>query len=136
MATLSGKWTIRAIKKEAGWTQGISISGSRSHDGIHTMVVGTDIQHIEGEAIVITPQAFNPASNVWIQSLEQEQYKWDDKVGMTLTIFADDNPPAGDLDFNDLVVLCTAEDDELVSPHAGRHRPDLTIPEGLVRFPR
>lgn len=98
------------------------------------MFVGTEIPHVEGDEIVITPHAFDPSTSVWVASLEQEGYDWDDNVGITLTISADDNPPNGDGDFNDLVVLCIAEDDELVSPYAGIPRPDLTIPEQLVRF--
>ncbi|MBY3483328.1 hypothetical protein [Rhizobium laguerreae] len=134
MARLSGKWTIRAIAKEAGWAQGVEIGGSFGQDGVYEMDVGTEILHVEGEEFTVTPKAFNPATNVWVTSLEQERYQWDDNVGMTLTIFADDNPPLGDEDFNDLVVLCIAEDDELVSPYAGLPRPDLTIPENLVKF--
>jgi hypothetical protein len=135
MATLSGKWTLRAIGNEAGWTQGVRITGSLAHDGDHVMLLGSELPHVEGGSFTVTPQALNPATNVWIDSLEQEQFGWDDQVGLTLTISADDNPP-GDLDFNDLVLLCLAEDDALVSPNAGIVRPDLTIPENLVDFER
>lgn len=136
MATLSGRWTLRTIGNEAGWTQGILISGSHAHDGVHVMTLGSEIAHVEGEAFTITPQAFNPGTGAWIESLQDERYGWDDQTGMTLTIRTDDNPPAGDHDFNDLVVLCIAEDEELVSPHAGLVRPDLTIPENMVNFER
>jgi hypothetical protein len=136
MAVLSGRWTLRAIEKEAGWKQGVLISGSQAHDGVHEMVVGSEIQHVEGDEVTVTPQALNPATNVWVDSLQEEQFAWDDQAGLTLTISADDNPPVGDLDFNDLKVLCIAEDAELVSPHAGLVRPDLTIPENLVNFDR
>lgn len=132
MASLAGRWTLKAIAKEAGWIQGISIVGSLSHDGIYEMDVGTTIEHIEGDAITITLMAFNPAPGFWVESLEREVYQWDDAVGMTLTLSADDNPP-GDLDFNDLVVACTCERGDMASPHAGVPRPDLTIPEQLLR---
>lgn len=135
MATLNGKWTLRAIEKEAGWEQRVLISGSLAHDGGHVMVVGTEVQHVQGDEFTVTLQAFNPGANLWIDSLEQESYEWDEQIGLTLEIKADDNPPLGDHDFNDLVVLCIAEDDELKSPHTGP-RPDLTIPEGYVRFER
>lgn len=134
MTTLNGRWTLRAIGHEAGWKQRILISGSQVHDGGHEMVVGTELQHVEGDEITIQAQALNQGTNTWTDSLQQESFDWDDQVGLTLTISADDNPPNGDLDFNDLVVLCVAEDDELRSPHVGYRRPDLTIPENRVRF--
>ena len=134
MARLSGTWTLRAIENEAGWRQRVLIAGSTAHDGGHEMVVGTEILHVQGEEITVLPQAFDPAANVWIDSLQDERAEWDDTVALTVTIRADDNPAAADGDFNDLVVLCTAEDDDLVSPQAGVQRPDLTIPEGKVNF--
>lgn len=133
MATLSGKWTLRVIENEAGWTQGVRIIGSLAHDGDHVMGLGSELQHVEGASFTVTPQALNPSTNVWVTSLEQEQFGWDDQSGLTLTLSADDSPP-GDFDFNDLVLLCLAEDDALVSPNAGVVRPDLTIPESLVNF--
>ena len=66
MARLSGTWTLRAIEKEAGWRQGILISGSTSHDGVHEMVVGTEIHSVQGDEITLTPQAFDPAVGTWI----------------------------------------------------------------------
>lgn len=134
MAALTGKWTLRAIKNNAGWQQRIVISGSIAHDGAHVMVLGTQLDHVEGDELSIRPQAFNPQSGTWIDSREKDRFDWDDAVGLTLTIFADDNPAAADGDFDDLVVQCVAEDSELTSPHAGLPRPDLTIPEQLVRF--
>jgi hypothetical protein len=133
MAKLSGKWTLRAVQNEAGWQQRIFISGSSAHDGPHPMVLGATIPHVEGNAINIIAQAFNPSLNVWIDSLIQEAMNWDNTTGLQVTISADDNPPYGDLDFNDLVVLCTAEDAPLASPLAGP-RPDLTIPERFFKW--
>jgi hypothetical protein len=133
MAKLSGKWTLRAIANDAGWQQRIFISGSNAHDGPHPMVLGTTIPHVEGDAINIIAQAFNPSLNVWIDSLLQEAMNWNNSSGLQVTLSADDNPPHGDLDFNDLVVLCTAENAELASPLAGP-RPDLTIPEKFYKL--
>jgi hypothetical protein len=132
MAKLSGKWTLRAIANDAGWQQRIFISGSNAHDGPHPMVLGTTILHVEGNAINIIAQAFDPGLSVWIDSLIQEAMNWNNSTGLQVTLSADDNPPHGDLDFNDLVVLCTAENAELASPLAGP-RPDLTIPEKYYR---
>lgn len=134
MAVLNGTWTLRAIGNDAGWSQRVLILGSEAHDGGHVMVLGSEIAHVAGDGFTVTPQALNPGTGAWIDSLEEDRYAWDDAAGMTLTIFADDNPPAGDLDFNDLVVLCVAEDADLASPNAGIVRPDLTIPENRVRF--
>lgn len=131
MTKLSGRWTLRALSVDAGWQQGVSITGS-SNDGVHALTPGAEID-IESEAFVVTAQALDPATT-WIDSLQYDVYAWDDTVGMTVTISADDNPPHGDLDFNDLVVVCLPRDDELVSPHVGLARPDLTIPEQYVRF--
>src|SRR3954454_25140358 len=103
MARLSGTWTLRAVEKESGWQQGILISGSNAHDGIHEMMVGDEIQGVQGDEMTLTPQALNPDLG-WIDSLQEERAAWDDAVGMPLTISADDNPPLGDHDFNDLVV--------------------------------
>jgi hypothetical protein len=133
MARLAGTWTLRAIENEAGWRQRIVISGSNAHDGGHEMVVGDEIHGVQGEEMTLTPQAFDPTLGDWIDSLEQERAAWDDAIGMTLTIFADDNPAAADGDFNDLVVLCLPEDPELQTPHTFP-RPDLTIPESKVHF--
>jgi hypothetical protein len=134
MAKLSGKWTLRSVINDAGWKQGILISGSAAHDGIQEMPLGTEIHRVQGEELTIMPYALNPTTNGWEPSLEQEVYEWRDDIGLTLTISADDNPPNGDKDYNDLVVLCVPEDDELISPHVGFQRPDLTIPERMVRF--
>jgi hypothetical protein len=128
MAKLSGKWTLQAIGNDAGWQQRIVISGSIAHDGPHVMTLGDSISHVEGNDITIIAQAFNPGTNTWIDSLVQEVMNWDDASGLQVRLNIDDNPPIGDLDFNDLVVLCTAENAELSSPLAGP-RLDLTIPE-------
>lgn len=135
MARLSGKWTLQAIGNDAGWQQRIVISGSLAHDGPHVMTLGTSMAHVEGKDIEITAQALNPNSNTWVNSLMQDVMNWDNASGLQVRLNVDDNPPNGDLDFNDLVVLCTAEDDELASPLAGP-RPDLTIPERYFKSHR
>ena len=134
MARLSGKWTLQTIGNDAGWQQRIVISGSLAHDGAHVMTLGTSIAHIEGTDIEITAQALNPNSNIWVNSLMQDVMNWDNSSGLQVRLNVDDNPPNGDLDFNDLVILCTAEDAELASPLAGP-RPDLTIPERYFKRP-
>ncbi len=132
MAKLSGTWTLQAIGNDAGWQQRIVISGSNAHDGPHVMTLGDSIPQVEGNDINIIAQAFNPGTNTWIDSLVQEVMNWDDASGLQVRLNIDDNPPFGDLDFNDLVVLCTAENAELSSPLAGP-RPDLTIPEQFFK---
>jgi hypothetical protein len=132
MAKLAGKWTLKAIGNDAGWQQRIVISGSNAHDGPHVMILGDTIPHVEGNDINIIAQAFNPGTSAWIDSLVQEVMNWDNASGLQVRLNIDDNPPFGDLDFNDLVILCTAEDAELSSPLAGP-RPDLTIPEQFFR---
>jgi hypothetical protein len=134
MARLSGKWTLKAIGSEAGWQQRIVISGSRASDGAFVMAVGTIVPHVEGEAINVRSQALNPTTNTWIDSLVDESMSWNDATGLQVTLRFDDNPPAGDLDFNDLIVLCVAEDAALSSPLVGP-RPDLTIPERFLGRP-
>ena len=128
MAKLSGRVALQAIGNDASWQQRIVISGSNAHDGPHVMTLGDIISHVEGNDITIIAQAFNPATNTWIDSLVQEVMNWDNASGLQVRLNIDDNPPAGDLDFNDLVVICTAENAELSSPIAGP-RLDLTIPE-------
>jgi hypothetical protein len=135
MAIISGIWTIRGIENEAGWQQGLSISGSDAHDGIHTMTIGTELQGVSGQEVTVSPKAFKPGSG-WIDCLEKEQTDWVDTIGLVITIFSDDNPPDGDRDFNDLVVQCIPHDKELKTPHEGLPRPDLTIPEQMVIFGR
>ena len=132
MARLSGKWTLQAIGSDAGWKQRIVISGSAAHDGPHVMTLWASIAHVEGSEVQIVAQALNPVTNTWVTSLMQEVMSWDNATGLQVRLNIDDNPPSGDLDFNDLVVLCTAEDDDLASPLAGP-RPDLTIPERYYR---
>jgi hypothetical protein len=134
MATLSGRWTIRAIGKEAGWDQGIQITGSTSNDGIYSLNVGDVISDVDGVDMTLTAKYLDGNTGSWNDSLQQDTWTWDDSLGMTLTIYADDNPPAGDLDFNDLVVVCEPQDPELISPHAGFTRPDLRIPESKVKW--
>jgi len=133
MTKLSGKWTLQAMGNDAGWQQRIVISGSNAHDGPHVMTLGDSIPHVEGNDINIIAQAFNPVTNTWIDSLVQEVMNWDNASGLQVRLNIDDNPPIGDLDFNDLVVLCTAENAELSSPLAGP-RPDLTIPERYFKW--
>ena len=128
MTTLSGTWTLTAVSSEAGWTQGVLISGSAAHDGIHAMAVGDKIENVRGRNVSVKPQAFNPATESWEESLEQELMSWDAVNGVVITISADDHPSgAPDHDFNDLVVQCTSVEPALAAP---RQRPiDLTIPE-------
>ena len=133
MVKLSGRWTLQAIGNDAGWQQRIVISGSNAHDGPHVMTLGDTISHVEGNDITIIAQALNPATNTWIDSLVQGVMNWDNASGLQVRLNIDDNPPVGDLDFNDLVVLCTAENAELSSPIAGP-RPDLTIPEQYFKW--
>lgn len=135
MARLCGKWTLQAIGNDAGWQQRIVISGSNAHDGPHVMTLWASIPHVEGKDIEITAQAFNPNSNTWVNSLMQDVMNWDNATGLQVRLNVDDNPPNGDLDFNDLVILCIAEDDELASPLAGP-RPDLMIPERYFKSHR
>lgn len=134
MAKLSGIWTLQAIGNEAGWQQRIVISGSNAQDGPHVMTLGDSISHVEGDDINIIAQAFNPGTNTWIDSLVQEEMNWENASGLQVRLGFDDNPPIGDLDFNDLVVLCLAENAQLSSPLVGP-RPDLTIPERNFRWP-
>lgn len=133
MTTLSGRWLIRAVAKEAGWEQGVLVGGSDSSDGLHPMEVG-DSFDVTGEVVTLTLRYHDADTGEWGDSLMKDQFAWSDDQGMTVTISADDNPPLGDLDFNDLVVLGVALDPELTSPHAGVARPELTVPEGKVRW--
>ena len=127
MTTLHGTWTITAIGKDAGWAQGLLVQGAAGQDGVHEMNVGDVLAPLQGEEIRITPQAFNPATQAWEESLQREVMSWDPVKGVVITIYADDSPPVGDGDFNDLVVECVCEDEDLRPP---RRRPmDLTIPE-------
>lgn len=133
MAKLSGKWTLQAIGSDAGWQQRIVISGSSAHDGPHVMTLGDTIPHVAGDEINVVAEAFNPDAGTWIPSLVQEVMSWDNSSGLQLRLNIDDNPPGGDLDFNDLVVLCIAENAELSSPLSGP-RPDLTIPRQYMKW--
>ncbi len=132
MVKLYGTWTLRAIGNDAGWKQRITIAGSVANNGPVEMVIGTTVVDVVGNPIVVTAQAFNPNTNTWIESLVRESMNWTASDGVQVQIEVDDNPPHGDLDFNDLVVLCTSKDPQLASPIAGP-RPDLTLPEGFVR---
>lgn len=101
MAKLSGNWTLKVIGNDAGWQQRIVISGSNAHDGPHVMTLGDSIPHVEGNDIDIIAQALNPGTNTWINSLMQEVMNWDNASGLQVRLNIDDNPPLGDLDFND-----------------------------------
>lgn len=127
MVALSGQWTIKVVSVNAGWQQQIQISGSSGYDGVYLAVPGFTLPYVDGE-MEITAQAYNPASGVWIDSLMQSTLAWSNTSGLEMQICVDDNPPDGDLDFNDVVLLCTTADPELTSPLAGP-RPDLSIPE-------
>jgi hypothetical protein len=133
MTTLSGRWLISAVAKEAGWDQGMLVAGSDHADGLHVMNVG-DSFDLTGDDTTLTLQYHNADTDEWHDSLMKDQFTWSDQQGMTVTISGDDNPPIGDLDFNDLVVVGVALDPELASPHAGLPRPELTVPEGKVRW--
>ena len=133
MALIAGNWTLTAIANEAGWQQRVVISGSNGQDGAHPMVIGTTIANVQGDRVTVTPQAYDPGSNTWLDSLVEEKMSWDDVDGVVITIYADDNPSAGDHDFNDLVVRCTTNDDALKSPTQGFPRLDLTIPDNYWR---
>jgi hypothetical protein len=115
--------------------QRLVIIGSNTSDGKYEMVVGTQILHVEGTEITVIAQAFNPGRNDWTDSLMQETMGWDNATGLQMTLNIDDNPPRGDLDFNDLIVVCSAEDDELATP-INFLRPDLTIPEKFFKGER
>ncbi len=133
MATLSGRWTISAVTKEAGWDQGMLVAGSDNGDGLHPMDVG-DSFDVTGDEMTLVPQYLNADTGEWGNSLTKDQFAWSDQQGLTVTIYGDDNPPWGDLDFNDLIVVGTALDPELTSPHAGVTRPGLTVPKEKVHW--
>jgi hypothetical protein len=128
MTTLRGTWTLTAVSSEAGWTQGVLITGSAAHDGIHPMAVGDVIADVSGHELTVKPHAFDPDVGIWEESLEQEQMSWDPNKGVVITIYADDHPSGTpDHDFNDLVVQCSSQDRDLAAP--GHRDMDLTIPE-------
>lgn len=130
MTELSGRWTLTVIGNEAGWQQGVRIIGSAAHDGIHPLALGDTIVGIGSAKFIVDPVAFNPATRTWEASLQRERMGWDAATGVTMTIFADDNPAAPDGDFNDLIVRCFSDDRELTPPE---HPPlDLTLPEFAV----
>ena len=131
MTKLSGRWVISAVAKEAGWDQGVLVSGAGLGDGLHPMNVGDSFE-VTGDDIDLILQYHDADTNEWHESLMTDRFAWSDQQGMTVTISGDDNPPLGDLDFNDLVVVGVALDPELTSPHAGLIRPELTVPEGKV----
>lgn len=133
MTTLSGRWIISAVTKEAGWDQGILVAGSDIGDGLHPMNVGNSFD-LTGDDMTLIPQYHNADTDEWHDSLTKDQFAWSDQQGMTVTIFGDDNPPLGDLDFNDLIVVGVALDPELTSPHAGLTRPELTVPKEKVHW--
>ncbi|RYF51416.1 MAG: hypothetical protein EOO38_03290 [Cytophagaceae bacterium] len=135
MAKLCGKWLLQAITHDATWQQRIVISGSVAHDGPHVLALGVSLPHVDGKSLEIVAQAFNPTTKTWVNSLMKEELNWDNVKGLQMRLSVDDNPPHGDLDFNDLVVLCTSEDKDLVSPLAGT-RPDLTIPKKYYKSHR
>ena len=84
--------------------------------------LATDVLIIEDEAIISAD----------IESLVRESMNWTASDGVQVQIEVDDNPPHGDLDFNDMVVFCEPLEGDFVSPHAVQQRPDLTIPEELI----
>ena len=133
MTTLSGNWTLTAIGKEAGWTQGVRVQGSVGQDGVHEMNLGDVLPQLRGEEITVTPYAFNPATQEWVESLERTLFSWDPVKGVVVTIYADDAPGLGDLDFNDLVVECVSDEREIRAPE--RRSLDLTIPEQVIGRP-
>jgi len=131
MATISGTWTIRAIKKTADWKQGISITGSAAHNGIFELLPGDELNNVRGSSINIEIWYFDPTFNDWKKSLQREHFEWKDEIGLTLTIAGDDNVGSGDYDFDDFVVLCVPEDDILKTP-IEFPRPDFTIPKEYI----
>lgn len=130
MTELSGQWTLTVIGNEAGWQQGVRIIGSAAHDGVHAVGLGDVIAGVGSAKFIVEPMAFNPGTRTWEPSLQEERMGWDAVKGVTMTIFADDNPAAPDGDFNDLIVECVSTDRELAPPE---QRPlDLTLPEFAV----
>lgn len=132
MTILSGNWTLTAIQRDAGWKQGVLIVGSAGLDGIHEMAKGTTVGPVVGQAVEVTPYAYNAVVRAWQPSNERKVMSWDAEKGVIVTIYADDNPAAGDGDFNDLVVECTSRDPELGAPSVRQPPPDLTMPEQAV----
>ena len=130
MTILSGRWRLTVIGNEAGWQQGLRITGSAGHDGVHAVALGDMLDGVTGDRFLVEPVAFDPATQTWVTSNQHERMGWDAQKGVTMTILADDNPGAGDGDFNDLVVECVSTDRELAAPK--RRRLDLTIPEFAV----
>lgn len=133
MARLSGTWTLTAIAKLAAWDQRIVIAGSTNADGAHPMVAGTVVPNVRGVDFEVKPQAFNPVLAQWLDSFQVDSMSWDPIKGVMLTISADDRSSTPDADFNDLVVVCTTTDPELMPPRFNAPRMDLTIPERYVR---
>jgi hypothetical protein len=128
MATLSGRWSLKAIGNEAGWQQRISILGSNK-DGNYPMVVGSSVLDVLGEQFTVTAQAFNPELGQWVESFVKDEMSWQRDHGVVVTLYCDDNPLHADGDFNDLIVECTSLDEILQPPSSPLPRVDLTVPE-------
>lgn len=136
MVALPGSWIVTVTGLNAGWMQAVRISNSNGANGIYQAAAGQEIGRFRGDNLEVTPMHLDPAVGRWAESLAEAKAEWDDLVGLVVTIFADDNPPNGDLDFDDLVIRCVPLDVELTSPNAGGQRLDLTIPENQVIFGR
>jgi hypothetical protein len=101
---MRGNWDISVAQKEAGRDQRFIVSGAFSGNGVHPGVVGASVVQVRGTAWSLIIQ--NLADGVWQNSVDKLQFP--SSNCSYFRIASDDGGGGGDLDFNDLVVQCTA----------------------------
>jgi hypothetical protein len=137
-ATLHGVWTIKTFPSAEDWISSILVFGSNQDGRVFitdlTSPAPATLAHVSGGGFNITLQTYslgsydpsNPNKGNWLNTPVDVSYGWDDATGLTITL---DDGTGG------TIALCTAENQPLTSPLAGKTPPDLTIPKSLIKLP-
>jgi len=137
-ATLHGVWTIKTFPSAEDWISSILVSGSNQDGRVFvtdlTSPAPATLTHVSGDGFEISLATYslgsydpsNPNKGFWQIVPVDVSYGWDNSTGLTVALV--DGTGA-------TIALCTAENQPLTSPLAGKTRPDLTIPRGLIKPP-
>jgi len=126
--TLQGSWTVSVKSKDATYPQRFVISGSDSADGTYDGIVGSPSVHVSGSQWTLTVQ-HNPTGPIsWSPSAERLGTPY--LAGDQLKFDIRSNDAGGDADYNDLVLTCTMQRNDVEYVLYGRVR----TYSGLCRF--
>lgn len=124
--SMQGNWTVSVKAKNAAFNQRFVVSGAASGNGTHPGVVGSPPVLVIGATWALTVQ--NNPGNGWVDSADQ--IKFPTTTATTYRFDIESNDAGNDLDFDDLILTCSAPrtpTDFIVYGHASWYGPECWL---------